>query len=125
MWSRRTSYEQAYASLHEGSLLSISLLALTLTCFSALPLFNATESFTSLLKLYVACDYFPSVDHPALRDWLGPEHYRNTVPPPPRPASSPTRRAPGAALHTSGPWAKAGSQASHVLSSLVPVTLEG
>jgi len=113
MWSRRASYKQAYRTLQQ-----------------ALPLFNATDSFTRLLELYAACNCSPSVDHPALRDWLGTD-YQLTAAGPSQSSgsvimpSSPTRR--GAVLTSPIPiqWTKAGSQAGHTLSSLRPVTLDG
>jgi len=115
MWSRRASYKQAYKILHE-----------------ALPLFNATDSFTKLLELYATCNCSPSSDHPALQDWLGVGHQTGHVKPS-QPSSSimipssPTRRTPGTVLSNSLPkqWSKAGSQANHTLSSLRPVTLDG
>lgn len=115
MWSRRASYKQAYRTLHE-----------------ALPLFNATESFTKLLELYATCNCSPSIDHPAVRGWLGAGYQHNVAMPaqihsPAIVPSSPTRRAPGKALATPLPrqWTKAGNQAGHTLSSLRPVTLDG
>ncbi|KAH9002279.1 protein-tyrosine phosphatase-like protein [Lactarius hatsudake] len=115
MWSRHASYKQAYRTLHE-----------------ALPLFNATESFTKLLELYATCNCSPSVDHPAVRGWLGAGYQYNVAVPAQRPSSaivplSPTRRTPGMALATPLPkqWTKAGNQAGHSLSSLRPVTLDG
>jgi dual specificity phosphatase 12 len=54
MWSRRSSYKQAYKTLDD-----------------ALPLFNPTDNFTQLLELYATCNCSPSSDHPALQDWLG------------------------------------------------------
>jgi len=115
MWSRRASYKQAYRILHE-----------------ALPLFNATDSFTKLLELYAACNCSPSSDHPALQDWLGVGHQNGRVRPS-QPSSSimvpssPTRRTPGTAIPNSLPkqWSRAGSQANHTLNSLRPVTLDG
>jgi hypothetical protein len=98
----------------------------------ALPLFNATDSFTKLLELYAACNCSPSVDHPALRDWLDTDNKRNATGPSQSPGSvitpsSPTRRAPGRVLTSPIPmqWTKAGSQAGHTLGSLRPVTLDG
>ncbi|KAH9060996.1 protein-tyrosine phosphatase-like protein [Lactarius vividus] len=115
MWSRHASYNQAYRTLHE-----------------ALPLFNATESFTKLLELYATCNCSPTVDHPAVRRWLGAGYQYNVAIPAQQPSSaivplSPTRRAPGTALATPLPkqWTKAGNQAGHSLSSLRPVTLDG
>ncbi|KAI0307006.1 protein-tyrosine phosphatase-like protein [Multifurca ochricompacta] len=115
MSSRGISYKQAYRTLHD-----------------ALPLFNATDSFTKLLELYAACNCSPSVDHPVLRDWLGANYQRNpAIPAQPsgsimRPAS-PTRRGHGTVLPAPLPkhWTKAGSQAGHTLNSLRPVTLDG
>src|SRR6266702_3230564 len=99
---------------------------------SALPLFNATESFTKLLELYATWNSSPSIDHPAVRGWLGAVYQHNVAIPaqPPNSAivpSSPTRRAPGTTLVTPLPrqWTKAGNQAGHTLSSLRPVTLDG
>jgi hypothetical protein len=115
MWSRGASYKQAYRTLHE-----------------ALPLFNATESFTKLLELYAACNCSPSIDHPAVRAWLGAGYQHNVTIPAHPPSSSmlppsPTRRAPGTSLSTPLPrqWTKAGNQAGHTLSSLRPMTLDG
>jgi dual specificity phosphatase 12 len=115
MWSRRASYKQAYRVLHE-----------------ALPLFNATDSFTRLLELYAACNCSPSSDHPALRGWLGTgqqhshlthSQQSSTIVIP----SSPTRRTQGTALPNplSRQWSKTGGQANHNMSSLRPVTLDG
>jgi hypothetical protein len=98
----------------------------------ALPLFNATDSFTKLLELYATCNCSPSIDHPALRDWLGADYQCNAAGPsqlssPVITPSSPTRRAPGTVLTSPIPmqWTKAGSQAGHTLSSLRAVTLDG
>ncbi|KAI0303914.1 hypothetical protein BC826DRAFT_980394 [Russula brevipes] len=65
MWSRRVSYKQAYKTLHE-----------------ALPLFNATDSFTRLLELYATCNCSPTSDHPALQEWLGISYQHNSDAPP-------------------------------------------
>ncbi|KAF8272160.1 hypothetical protein EI94DRAFT_1656611 [Lactarius quietus] len=118
MWSRHASYKQAYRTLHE-----------------ALPLFNATESFTKLLELYAVCNCSPSFDHPAVRSWLGAgyqHHITISVQPPssatvPSLPTSPTRRAPGTALVAPLPkqWTKSGNQPGHSLSSLRPVKLDG
>ncbi|KAH9994146.1 protein-tyrosine phosphatase-like protein [Russula compacta] len=115
MWSRRASYKQAYRTLQE-----------------ALPLFNATDSFTRLLELYAACNFAPSTDHPALQDWLGIGYQHNPITPsqPSGSVSTPpssSRWAPGTVLSTPLPkqLSKAGSQANHTLSSLIPVTLDG
>ncbi len=132
MCSRRASYKQAYRTLHEGNYYLRTLYILTLMTDSALPLFNATESFTNLLELYATCNCSPGVDHPAVRGWLGAnyQHYA-VIPAQPRSSaivpSSPPRRATGAAQATPLPkqWTKAGNQAGHTLSSLRPVTLDG
>jgi dual specificity phosphatase 12 len=111
MWSRRSSYNQAFRTLHD-----------------ALPLFNPTDNFTKLLELYAACNCSPSSDHPALQDWLGISYQSNSVRPSQSSGSptSPTRRALGTVLPTplSKQHSKAGGQASP-LSSLRPVTLDG
>ncbi|KAN0132534.1 phosphatases II [Lactarius tabidus] len=116
MWSRRASYKQAYRALHE-----------------ALPLFNATESFTKLLELYAACNCSPSFDHPAVQGWLGASYQHHVPAQPPSSTSvpllstSPTRRAPRTALATplAKQWTKSGNQAGHTLSSLRAVKLDG
>jgi len=133
MWSRRASYKQAYRILHEGMSHGRCHVDSFLMMHPALPLFNATDSFTKLLELYATCNCSPSSDHPALQDWLGVGHQTGHVKPS-QPSSSimmipssPTRRTPGTVLPSSLPkqWAKAGSQANHTLSSLRPVTLDG
>ena len=102
---------------------------------SALPLFNATESFTKLLELYAACNCYPSFDQPAVRSWLGAGYQPHVTIPaqPPSPViipplpTPPTRRAAGTVFSTPLPkqWTKSGNQAGHALGSLRPVKLEG
>jgi hypothetical protein len=77
MWSRRASYKQAYKTLHEGVYRWYCHLDKFLKMYPALPLFNATDSFTKLLELYAACNCSPSSDHPALQGWLGPGQQRS------------------------------------------------
>jgi len=115
MWSRRSSYTQAYKTLHD-----------------ALPLFNPTDNFTKLLELYAACNCSPSCDHAALQDWLGISYQSNSIAPSQPPGSvvipsPPTWRAPETALPAPFPKqrSKAGGQSNHSLSSLRPVTLDG
>lgn len=99
----------------------------------ALPLFNATESFSKLLELYAACNCYPSLDHPAVKDWLGAGYQHHVPAQPPSQTSvlllptSPTRRAPRTVLATplSKQWTKSGNQAGYTLSSLRPVKLDG
>jgi hypothetical protein len=125
MWSRRSSYNQAFKTLHDGISRWLYLLDKFLTLYSALPLFNPTENFTKLLELYAACNCSPSSDHPALQDWLG-IGYQVTPSQSSGFPTSPTRRTLGTILPAplSKQHSKAEGQASP-LSSLRPMTLDG
>jgi dual specificity phosphatase 12 len=132
MWSRQSSYKQAYRTLHDGISRCHCRLDTFLMIYPALPLFNPTDNFTKLLELYAACNCSPSSDHPALQDWLGIGYQSSSATPSQLSgsvaiSSSPTRRAPGMVLPTPLPkqLSKAGGQANHSLSSLRPVTLDG
>jgi dual specificity phosphatase 12 len=41
-------------------------------CITALPLFNRTDNFSRHLELFDQCQYYPTSDHPLVKEWASP-----------------------------------------------------